>query len=448
MKIGIFFLTSITVLLLISTTILLQNNMQLTNTNMQLTNDHRKMEISISNLENQMVNQEILNAEYRESNEILINELELQIKEYGNLQTILSQLNTDLNNLNSDLNDINHQKINLESEIQQQKNIRIQLELEIQINQEKVSNLNNVRETQLAKIISLESTIFELNELTVELDDLTQYSNDLESQISLLNNEKTTQLTKIVSLESTIFKLNNEIIFLEESNDELQEKYNDVIKGTFLENLEEISQLGESLKDSVVNIESGSARGTGFFISNNGCIITNAHVTNGRDTFTIELVDGTRLEGQLLKEGNYERNRFFIGEYDIALIKINYYDATPIIISDTAPLPNEIVVTVGHPGRLGNWVIAAGHFNGDWEDDFSFELPAFPGSSGSPIVNMDMELVGLLWGGSTWNPINQNHDDVVWKGNLGEFLTVNHYTLAESLFSVRDFLSDTECSVG
>ena len=119
---------------------------------------------------------------------ILINELELQIKEYGNLQTILNQLNTDLNNLNSDLNDINHQKINLESEIQQQKNIRIQLELEIQINQEKVSNLNNVRETQLAKIISLESTIFELNELTVELDDLTQYSNDLESQISLLNN--------------------------------------------------------------------------------------------------------------------------------------------------------------------------------------------------------------------------------------------------------------------
>ena len=114
---------------------------------MQLTNDHRKMEISISNLENQMVNQEILNAEYRESNEILINELELQIKEYGNLQTILNQLNTDLNNLNSDLNDINHQKINLESEIQQQKNIRIQLELEIQINQEKVFNLNNVRET-------------------------------------------------------------------------------------------------------------------------------------------------------------------------------------------------------------------------------------------------------------------------------------------------------------
>ena len=438
MKLTIFLLTITAIFLLISTTLLFQNNIQLTDTNIQLTNDHRKMEISISNLENEIANQEILNAEYRETNMFLINELELQIKEYGNSQIILSQLNTDLNNLNSDLNAINRQKINLESEIQQRKDIIIQLVDEGNAKQNEISLLNDDLRLRVAELdtLKIHSTSLE-TQINLQQQDLEQS----QEQIALLQNS-------ISNLQSRITTMNIENDVLENDNEELQEKYNDVIKGTFLENLEEISQLGESLKDSVVSVESGSARGTGFFVSSNGCILTNAHVTSGRDTLTIELVDGTRLTGQLLKEGNYERNRFFIGEYDIALIKINYNGATPIIISDSRPTANEIVVNVGHPGRLGDWVIATGHFNGDWEDDFSFELPAFPGSSGSPIVNMDRELVGLLWGGTTWNPINQNNDDVVWKGNLGEFLTENHYTLAESLFSVRDFLSDTECSVG
>ena len=431
MKIGVFLLTSITVLLLISTTILIQNNIQ-------LTNDYDKIKISIKNLENQMANQETLNSEYRESNEFLLHELESQIKRYGDSQVLVEQLDVNLNNLNLDLRNINLQKTELESEIQQRKNEISQLIEDGNAKQNEISSLNQDLRIRLTELDTLK---IHTTSLETQINNKQQEIEQSQEQISVLQ-------TSISNLQSRITNLNIENDALENDNEELQEKYDDVIKGTFLENMEEISQLGESLKDSVVSVESGSARGTGFFVSSNGCIITNAHVTGGRDTFTIELVDGTRLPGELLKEGNYEKNRFFIGEFDIALIKINYYDATPIIISDTAPTPNEIVVNVGHPGRLGHWVIATGHFHGDFEDDFSFELPAFPGSSGSPIVNMNRELVGLLWGGTTWNPIDQNHDDVIWKGNLGEFLTENHYTLAETLFSVKDFLSNTECSIG
>ena len=431
MKIGVFLLTSITVLLLISTTILIQNNIQ-------LTNDYDKIKISIKNLENQMANQETLNSEYRESNEFLLHELESQIKRYGDSQVLVGQLDVNLNNLNLDLRNINLQKTELESEIQQRKNEISQLIEDGNAKQNEISSLNQDLRIRLTELDTLK---IHTTSLETQINNKQQEIEQSQEQISVLQ-------TSISNLQSRITNLNIENDALENDNEKLQEKYDDVIKGTFLENMEEISQLGESLKDSVVSVESGSARGTGFFVSSNGCIITNAHVTGGRDTFTIELVDGTRLPGELLKEGNYEKNRFFIGEFDIALIKINYYDATPIIISDTAPTPNEIVVNVGHPGRLGHWVIATGHFHGDFEDDFSFELPAFPGSSGSPIVNMNRELVGLLWGGTTWNPIDQNHDDVIWKGNLGEFLTENHYTLAETLFSVKDFLSNTECSIG
>ena len=431
MKIGVFLLTSITVLLLISTTILIQNNIQ-------LTNDYDKIKISIKNLENQMANQETLNSEYRESNEFLLHELESQIKRYGDSQVLIGQLDVNLNNLKLDLRNINLQKTELESEIQQRKNEISQLIEDGNAKQNEISSLNQDLRIRLTELDTLK---IHTTSLETQINNKQQEIEQSQEQISVLQ-------TSISNLQSRITNLNIENDALENDNEELQEKYDDVIKGTFLENMEEISQLGESLKDSVVSVESGSARGTGFFVSSNGCIITNAHVTGGRDTFTIELVDGTRLPGELLKEGNYEKNRFFIGEFDIALIKINYYDATPIIISDTAPTPNEIVVNVGHPGRLGHWVIATGHFHGDFEDDFSFELPAFPGSSGSPIVNMNRELVGLLWGGTTWNPIDQNHDDVIWKGNLGEFLTENHYTLAETLFSVKDFLSNTECSIG
>ena len=431
MKIGVFLLTSITVLLLISTTILIQNNIQ-------LTNDYDKIKISIKNLENQMANQETLNSEYRESNEFLLHELESQIKRYGDSQVLIGQLDVNLNNLNLDLRNINLQKTELESEIQQRKNEISQLIEDGNAKQNEISSLNQDLRIRLTELDTLK---IHTTSLETQINNKQQEIEQSQEQISVLQ-------TSISNLQSRITNLNIENDALENDNEELQEKYDNIIKGTFLENMEEISQLGESLKDSVVSVESGSARGTGFFVSSNGCIITNAHVTGGRDTFTIELVDGTRLPGELLKEGNYEKNRFFIGEFDIALIKINYYDATPIIISDTAPTPNEIVVNVGHPGRLGHWVIATGHFHGDFEDDFSFELPAFPGSSGSPIVNMNRELVGLLWGGTTWNPIDQNHDDVIWKGNLGEFLTENHYTLAETLFSVKDFLSNTECSIG
>lgn len=431
MKIGVFLLTSITVLLLISTTILIQNNIQ-------LTNDYDKIKISIKNLENQMANQETLNSEYRESNEFLLHELESQIKRYGDSQVLVGQLDVNLNNLNLDLRNINLQKTELESEIQQRKNEISQLIEDGNAKQNEISSLNQDLRIRLTELDTLK---IHTTSLETQINNKQQEIEQSQEQISVLQ-------TSISNLQSRITNLNIENDALENDNEELQEKYDNVIKGTFLENMEEISQLGESLKDSVVSVESGSARGTGFFVSSNGCIITNAHVTGGRDTFTIELVDGTRLPGELLKEGNYEKNRFFIGEFDIALIKINYYDATPIIISDTTPTPNEIVVNVGHPGRLGHWVIATGHFHGDFEDDFSFELPAFPGSSGSPIVNMNRELVGLLWGGTTWNPIDQNHDDVIWKGNLGEFLTENHYTLAETLFSVKDFLSNTECSIG
>ena len=356
---------------------------------------------------------------------------DLLMRDYEESQNTLTKLEQTLDN-------INLQKINLESEIQQRKDEISQLIDDGNAKQNQISQLN---QDKIISLTELDTIKIHTTNIETQINTKQQEIEQSQEQISVLQNS-------ISNLQSRIENLNLENDVLEEDNKELQEKYDDVIKGTFLENLDEISQLGESLKDSVVRVESGSSRGTGFFISNNGCILTNAHVTSGRDTLTIELVDGTRLPGELLKEGNYEKNRFFIGEYDIALIKINYYDATPIIISDTAPRTDEIVVNVGHPGRLGNWVIATGHFNSDWEDDFSFELPAFPGSSGSPIVNMNRELVGLLWGGTTWSPIDQNNNDVVWKDNLGKFLTENHHTLAETPFSIKDFLSNTDCSIG
>lgn len=391
------------------------------------TNDLESMIIA---LEEQIQKEQMFTAKLIDRNDQLL-------KEYKSIQDNLLQLD-------QDLNEINLQKIRLESEIQ--------------INQEEISNLNNVRKTQLANIVSLNNEFIALNnELIIkndelaaninELNDLIRHSQILEDDISSLQGLTELQFEEIMSLEFTISELNDEIILLEESNSELREKYNSELR--ILENRDEILKLGNSLKDSIVIVRSDDGLGTGFFVSNNGCIITNSHVTDGSNTITVEIVDGTILTGELLKEGDHTANLYGnIAAQDIALVKVDY-NSIPIKFSSSLPTVGEKVVSVGHPGLLGKWVMVTGSFKetNHVNNEYRFTLPAFPGSSGSPIVNMDSELVGLLWGGNLWNPINQNDNTIVWENNLGDLLTKNKDTLAEKSITVESFLANTQCKI-
>lgn len=134
--------------------------------------------------------------------------------------------------------------------------------------------------------------------------------------------------------------------------------------------------------------------GSGFIISSDGYILTNAHVVDGADEVTVKLTDRREFRAKVIGADDSS---------DVALIKIN-----------ASNLPH---VTIGNPDQIkvGEWVIAIG-------SPFGFEnsvtagivsatgraLPSDnyvpfiqtdaavnPGNSGGPLFNMKGEVIGI-----------------------------------------------------
>ncbi len=134
--------------------------------------------------------------------------------------------------------------------------------------------------------------------------------------------------------------------------------------------------------------------GSGFIVSSDGHILTNAHVVAGADEVVVKLTDKREFKAKVL--GTDKRT-------DIALIKI-----------DAAGLP---VVKLGDPNKLkvGEWVIAIGSpfgfensvtagivsAKGRSLPDENFvpfiqtDAAINPGNSGGPLFNMKGEVVGV-----------------------------------------------------
>ncbi|MFA6921927.1 MAG: DegQ family serine endoprotease [Gallionella sp.] len=134
--------------------------------------------------------------------------------------------------------------------------------------------------------------------------------------------------------------------------------------------------------------------GSGFILSNDGYIMTNAHVVDHADKITVRLTDKREFVAKVI--GADKRT-------DVALLKI-----------EAANLPK---VVIGNPDKLkvGEWVIAIGSpFGFDSsvtagivsakgrslpQDNFvpfiQTDVAINPGNSGGPLFNMNGEVVGI-----------------------------------------------------
>ncbi|MDQ2095718.1 Do family serine endopeptidase [Rhodalgimonas zhirmunskyi] len=138
--------------------------------------------------------------------------------------------------------------------------------------------------------------------------------------------------------------------------------------------------------------------GTGFIISDDGRIVTNAHVVDGAADITVKLADGREFDATL--EGADTAT-------DIAVIKIDASDITPglthVAFGDSKALKvGQNVVAIGNPFGLGNSVttgivsalgrdINAGPFDDFIQTDAAINR----GNSGGPLFNDQGEVVGM-----------------------------------------------------
>ena len=134
--------------------------------------------------------------------------------------------------------------------------------------------------------------------------------------------------------------------------------------------------------------------GSGFIISPDGIILTNAHVVADADEVTVRLSDKRELKAKVL--GSDKRT-------DVAVIRINASNLPTVPLGEPAQLKvGEWVVAIGSPFGFDSSVTAGivsakGRSLPD-ENYVPFlqtDVPINPGNSGGPLFNMRGEVVGI-----------------------------------------------------
>jgi len=134
---------------------------------------------------------------------------------------------------------------------------------------------------------------------------------------------------------------------------------------------------------------------SGFFIDDNGTIISTTHNLDDFDQFSVGLHDGRKMKGEIIR---FDRHK------DLSLIKIDLKSTSHIMLTRGRKnlQMGEQVFSLGCPLNLVGTVFT-GIVNGPPRrvDDLTYwqvNIEIHPGSSGSPVFDMNGKLVGVVKG--------------------------------------------------
>ena len=132
--------------------------------------------------------------------------------------------------------------------------------------------------------------------------------------------------------------------------------------------------------------------GSGFVLTSDGFILTNAHVVEGADEVLVTLTDKREFKAKLI--GADKRT-------DVAVVKIQATGLPAVKVGDVSRLKvGEWVMAIGSPFGLDNSVTAGivsakQRDTGDYLPFIQTDVAINPGNSGGPLINMRGEVVGI-----------------------------------------------------
>nr|WP_312518234.1 DegQ family serine endoprotease [Massilia sp.] len=132
--------------------------------------------------------------------------------------------------------------------------------------------------------------------------------------------------------------------------------------------------------------------GSGFLISGDGFVLTNAHVVEGADEVTVTLTDRREFKAKVL--GADRRS-------DVAVLKLDAKGLPFLRTGDSSKIRvGEWVVAIGSPFNLDNTVTAGiisakSRDTGDFLPLIQSDVAVNPGNSGGPLINMRGEVIGI-----------------------------------------------------
>jgi tetratricopeptide (TPR) repeat protein len=159
-----------------------------------------------------------------------------------------------------------------------------------------------------------------------------------------------------------------------------------------------LPELVRRIKPSAVAIETFDvrgeklSRGSGFFIDSDR-IVTNRHVIENAFRAEIHSYNGSiyPVKGVLAVDA----------EGDIALLRVDApaHLVRPLLLDRTSPQEGESVVVIGNPfgleGSVTNGIVSAVRDIPTFGRIIQITAPISPGSSGSPVVNMQGQVIGV-----------------------------------------------------
>ncbi|MDX2099222.1 MAG: HhoA/HhoB/HtrA family serine endopeptidase [Leptolyngbyaceae cyanobacterium bins.59] len=153
---------------------------------------------------------------------------------------------------------------------------------------------------------------------------------------------------------------------------------------------------GEGLPEPTERTERGT--GSGFILSEDGRLITNAHVVADAQTVTVTLKDGRTFQGQVVGADPVT---------DVAAIKIRAFGLPIVPMGNSKELvPGQWAIAIGNPLGLDN-TVTAGIISATGRSSSQVGAPdkrvqfiqtdaaINPGNSGGPLLNDRGEVIGI-----------------------------------------------------
>jgi len=140
--------------------------------------------------------------------------------------------------------------------------------------------------------------------------------------------------------------------------------------------------------------KSGTALGSGFFVSGDGYIVTNNHVVANGSRFEVTIDSGKTYAAKVIGADP---------QTDLALIKVSASTDFPYVrLAAEAPRSGDWVLVVGNPFGLGG-TVTAGIVSargrdigaGPYDDFIQIDAPVNQGNSGGPTFNVRGEVIGV-----------------------------------------------------
>ena len=162
--------------------------------------------------------------------------------------------------------------------------------------------------------------------------------------------------------------------------------------------LQEIYEMNiPSVVSITCTLSGGTGSGTGVVLSENGYIVTNAHVVSGAREIQVLLTDGRTLSAHLVGADSLS---------DLAVLYVNAGDLTPAQFGDSTQLRvGDAVVAIGDPlgvslrGTMTDGIVSA--INRDVETNgrtmtlIQTNAALNSGNSGGPLINCHGQVIGI-----------------------------------------------------